>query len=126
MTSAPKSISVGMVSPSPEKPINMTERALREINKIFDEEAPEQGVGLRLSVKGGGCSGLSYEMDFAHCQPNDITVDVQALKVYMDAESSLYLKGMTIDYQGGLKGKGFTFENPNASRTCSCGESFGV
>lgn len=126
MTSAPNPISFGTGAQLPEKPINLTERALLEISRIFDEEVPGDGVGLRISVKGGGCSGLSYEMDFSHSQPGDLTVDVEALKVYMDAESSLYLKGMTIDYQGGLKGKGFIFENPNASRTCSCGESFGV
>ena len=126
MTSTAEPIRLDVTPLSTEPTIRLTTRALKEITKIFEEEAPGQDVGLRISVRDGGCSGLSYEMDFAARKPGDLSIDVETLKVFMDEQSSIYLKGMTIDYQGGLKGKGFTFENPNARRTCSCGESFGV
>jgi len=106
--------------------ISMTERALREVAKIFEDERSDTDVGLRIFVQSGGYSGLSYEMDFAPKSPGDLVVDLEAIQVFLDAKSSVYLRGTTIDYEGGLRGKGFVFSNPNASKTCSCGDSFGV
>jgi len=81
---------------------------------------------LRLAVKGGGCSGLSYSMDFDTEQPHDHVIDFQEFTVLIDHKSAIYLKGIVLDYQSGLSGKGFVFNNPNAQSTCGCGESFSV
>jgi len=82
---------------------------------------------LRVGVKGGGCSGLSYVMDFDDkIESTDDVVDLGPLKVVMDKKSVLYLYGTELQYSGGLNGKGFVWVNPNASRTCGCGESFAV
>jgi len=82
---------------------------------------------LRVGVKGGGCSGLSYVMDFDDkIESTDDVVDLGPLKVVMDKKSVLYLYGTELQYSGGLNGKGFHWVNPNASRTCGCGESFAV
>ncbi|RLE25851.1 MAG: iron-sulfur cluster assembly accessory protein [Acidobacteria bacterium] len=121
----PSSLSVGPAMTSGPT-ISMTERALREITKIFEDGQSGTDVGLRISVQSGGCSGLSYEMGFAKKSPGDLVVDLEAIQVYLDAKSSVYIRGTTIDFEGGLRGKGFVFSNPNASKTCSCGDSFGV
>lgn len=123
--SAPNPISLGPAMTT-ESTISLTQRALREVTKIFEDEQPGDDVGLRISVSSGGCSGLSYEMDFAPKNTGDMVVDLDAIRVYLDAKSSVYLRGTTIDFEGGLRGKGFVFSNPNASKTCGCGESFGV
>ena len=82
---------------------------------------------LRVGVKGGGCSGLSYTMDFDdRIEPTDEVVEVDGLKVVIDRKSLLYLYGTQLTYSDGLNGKGFQWENPNASRTCGCGESFSL
>ena len=119
------SISIGQTTPQ-EPPIDLTERALTEIRKAFADEAPGDNAGLRVVVSRGGCSGMSYEMDFGQPQPGDITINFDDIMVFIDAESSLFIKGSTLDYQGGLRGKGFVFSNPNAAKTCSCGDSFGL
>ena len=106
--------------------VNLTERARREIRMIFANQNPDPGSGLRLGVIGGGCSGLSYEMDFSEPRPNDNVIECDGFKVFLDPKSSIYLKGVTLDYQDGLKGKGFVFVNPNATNTCGCGESFSL
>lgn len=82
---------------------------------------------VRVSVISGGCSGLSYKMDFDNeSQPNDQVFEDKGIKVVTDLKSFLYLFDTTLEFSGGLSGKGFFFENPNASRTCGCGESFAV
>ncbi|MBK6860318.1 MAG: iron-sulfur cluster assembly accessory protein [Saprospiraceae bacterium] len=91
----------------------------------------EAGIGLdhfiRVSVTSGGCSGLSYNMDFDNApQPNDQVFEDNGEKIVTDLKSFLYLFNSTLEFSGGLQGKGFYFENPNASRTCGCGESFAV
>ncbi len=121
----PSPLSVGPVMTAGPT-ISMTERALREVTKIYEDETSNADVGLRISVQTGGCSGLSYEMDFAPKSVGDLVVDCEAIQIFLDAKSSVYLRGTTIDYEGGLRGKGFVFSNPNASKTCSCGDSFGV
>lgn len=106
--------------------VTVTERAVREIRSIFDRENPAPGTGLRLGVVGGGCSGLSYEMEFSETRSNDNILDFNGFSVLLDPKSAIYLKDVTLDFEDGLKGKGFVFRNPNASNTCGCGESFSV
>ena len=90
------------------------------------QQAPEE-VGLRIRVVGGGCSGLSYKLDFDNEQkPMDQVFEDNGLKIVTDLKSFLYLVNTTLDFSDGLNGKGFYFSNPNASRTCGCGESFAV
>ena len=82
---------------------------------------------VRVGVKSGGCSGLSYELKFDHTiGENDKLFEDQAVKIAIDKKSFLYLVGTTLEYSGGLNGKGFVFNNPNANRTCGCGESFSL
>jgi len=106
--------------------VQVTERAQQEIRQIFTREEPDPKTGLRLYVIGGGCSGLSYEMEFDSKRENDNVIDYSGFRVLLDPKSSIYLKGVTLDFQDGLKGKGFVFVNPNATNTCGCGESFSV
>jgi iron-sulfur cluster assembly protein len=106
--------------------IDVTERAQREIRAIFEREHPGAASALRLGVIGGGCSGLSYEMRFDQPRTTDRVLDFDGFAVVLDPKSSIYLKGITLDFQDGLQGKGFVFSNPNATNTCGCGESFNV
>ena len=106
--------------------VTVTERAQREIRAIFERESHAKGIGLRLGVIGGGCSGLSYEMDFSERGADDSVIEYDGFDVLLDPKSTIYLKGITLDFQDGLQGKGFIFGNPNATNTCGCGESFSV
>ncbi len=108
------------------KIIEVTEKALAQIHKIFQKEKVEEGVGLRIGVKGGGCSGLSYNIDFDAQKERDNVLEIDHIKILIDPKSSIYLKGVTLDFSDGLAGKGFVFSNPNATNTCGCGESFSV
>lgn len=83
-------------------------------------------VGLRLAVKGGGCSGLSYDLQFGNEEENDTILERDGYSVYIDQKSMIYLKGMSLDFDASLQGKGFVFVNPNATQTCGCGESFSM
>ncbi len=99
--------------------------AKQEVKKLIDaENNPE--IGLRLGVKGGGCSGLSYDLKFTPKEQGDTVIEQDGFNIFMDAKSLIYLKGMLLDYKGGLDGKGFIFVNPNAASTCGCGESFSI
>jgi iron-sulfur cluster assembly protein len=104
----------------------VTDRAQREIREIFARQGAAAEAGLRLGVIGGGCSGLSYEMEFDSVRDNDNVLEFEGFNVLLDPKSAIYLKGVTLDYQDGLKGKGFVFVNPNATNTCGCGESFNI
>ncbi len=110
--------------------IKLTERAVERIRSIRAQQGLEDDVALRLGVVGGGCSGLSYAIDFdtdpTKSLKNDQRFIDQGVSVVIDMRSFLYLAGTELDYTDGLNGKGFHFNNPNASRTCSCGESFAV
>lgn len=106
--------------------VTVTERAEREIRSIFEREQPEISTGLRLGVVGGGCSGLSYEMEFSETRSNDRVLSFEGFQVLLDPKSAIYLKDVVLDFEDGLKGKGFVFKNPNATNTCGCGESFSV
>ena len=91
------------------------------------EEEKKPNAGLRVAVVGGGCSGLSYKLDFQDApQPNDKVFEQDGVKIFVDPKSFLYVKGLTLDYSGGLNGTGFTFKNPNATKSCGCGTSFAV
>jgi iron-sulfur cluster assembly protein len=106
--------------------IQLSEAAVKQIKHIRDEEKVPDG-GLRVSVVGGGCSGLSYKLEFQN-EPTstDKVFEQDGVRVFVDPKSFLYIKGLTLDYSGGLNGTGFTFKNPNASKSCGCGTSFAV
>jgi len=106
--------------------ITVTEKAAQRI-KYLIEEAEDSKFYLRVSVKGGGCSGLSYDLSFDdEMNEKDTLYEDKAVKILVDNKSMLYLFGTELDFSDGLNGKGFQFVNPNASRTCGCGESFAV
>ncbi len=106
--------------------IILTEKAQTYlINLLTSQEEKKEGV--RVSVIGGGCSGLSYKIDFGGEKDKDRKLSYEnGLSIFIDPKSSIYLKGVILDYQDGLNGKGFVFKNPNATNTCGCGESFSV
>lgn len=109
--------------------ITVSEKALQHVvNLMMESNITPDSHHLRVGVKGGGCSGLSYVMDFDDkIEPTDETIEIDGgLKVVIDRKSVLYLYGTELDYSDGLNGKGFQWGNPNASRTCGCGESFAL
>lgn len=106
--------------------INVTENAQKQIHQIFSAENPGPDKGLRLAVIGGGCSGLQYKIEFSDKKEKDNVIKMGEVQVFIDPKSSIYLKDVVLDFQDGLNGKGFVFENPNATNTCGCGESFSV
>lgn len=106
--------------------LEITPKALDQIKVIRDSEDRSDTVALRLGVVGGGCSGLSYKIDFDEPKEKDHVLDFSGERVVIDLKSAIYLKGIILDFKDGLNGKGFVFVNPNASNTCGCGESFSV
>ena len=107
----------------------VSDKAKERIQKLMEESSivNDPSYFLRVSVVGGGCSGLSYKMDFDNIsKPTDQVFEDNGVKVVTDLKSFLYLVNTTLEYSDGLNGKGFYFNNPNASRTCACGESFAV
>jgi len=105
--------------------ITVTEKAAEQVKRIKEQQSLDDSFGLRVSVQGGGCSGLSYGLDFDNEeQEGDQVFEDKGVKVFVDMKSFLYLAGTTLDFSDGLNGKGFHFINPNASKTCGCGESF--
>jgi iron-sulfur cluster assembly protein len=107
--------------------IHVTDKAKERVKALMKESNYDENYFLRVSVVGGGCSGLSYKMDFdKELKPADQVFEDNGVKVVTDLKSFLYLVNTTLDFSDGLNGKGFYFNNPNASRTCSCGESFAV
>lgn len=107
--------------------INITDRAKDKILELRSKEGLNGEHNIRVAVKGGGCSGLMYDLEFdAEVLNNDHIYEDKEIKIMVDKKSLLYLLGTTLDFSDGLNGKGFQFINPNASRTCGCGESFSV
>jgi iron-sulfur cluster assembly protein len=107
--------------------ITVTEKAKERIATLLQEEGRSGNHNIRVSVKGGGCSGLMYDLGFdEEIKPADQVFEDKGVKILVDKKSLLYLLGTTLDFSDGLNGKGFQFINPNASRTCGCGESFSV
>lgn len=106
--------------------ITVTESAKSQAIRLMQEDGKD-GFFIRVGVKGGGCSGLMYELDFDNqLGEDDKSFEDNGIQVVVDKKSFLYLVGTTLDYSGGLNGKGFVFVNPNADRTCGCGESFSI
>ncbi len=106
--------------------IQVTDTAKEKALQLMKEEGKE-GYFIRVGVEGGGCSGLMYQLSFDNeIKEGDKEIENNGIKVVVDKKSYLYLIGTTLDYSGGLNGKGFVFNNPNADRTCGCGESFSV
>ncbi|TVQ69925.1 MAG: iron-sulfur cluster assembly accessory protein [Balneolaceae bacterium] len=110
--------------PKTEIPVSLTERAARQIKKIIEEEELPSGHILRIAVKGGGCSGLSYSLGFDERTDNDEYYTTQGVDVIVDKRHILYLSGISVDFHDGLDARGFVFNNPNATSTCGCGTSF--
>ncbi len=106
--------------------IAITDSAKTKMLEILRSGENPEKKGLRLGVIGGGCSGLSYKIDLDIELEKDHLLPVEEFFIFIDPKSSIYLKGVTLDFKDGLNGKGFVFENPNASNTCGCGESFSV
>jgi iron-sulfur cluster assembly protein len=107
--------------------ITISESALEKVHELMKQDNLGDDYFIRVSVKGGGCSGLSYDLDFDNkSKDGDKEFLTTSVKIVCDIKSYLYLAGTVLDYTGGLNGKGFIFNNPNAQRTCGCGESFSV
>ncbi|MFN1833863.1 HesB/IscA family protein [Balneola sp. MJW-20] len=109
--------------------ITISDRAIDRINEIRKDQNIPEDAFLKVGVESGGCSGLTYNLDFNNeiaPSDSDKVFEINGLKVLIDMRSFLYLAGTELDYTEGLEGQGFHFNNPNASRTCSCGESFSI
>lgn len=107
--------------------IQITEKARNKIQDLKKQEGHSEDSNIRVSVQGGGCSGLMYDLSFdASIDDQDQVYEDKGIRILVDKKSLLYLLGTTLDFSDGLNGKGFQFINPNASRTCGCGESFAV
>ena len=107
--------------------VTITEKAKDKIIELREKEGHTSGHNIRVGVQGGGCSGLMYDLKFDDAvQEKDQVFEDKGIKIMVDKKSLLYLAGTTLDFSDGLNGKGFQFVNPNASRTCGCGESFAV
>jgi iron-sulfur cluster assembly protein len=107
--------------------IAITERAAKELRRIVDDQKLPETTVLRVGVKGGGCSGFSYSLGFDDTiHEDDQTAETDGFKIVCDPKSFLYLNGTEVDFEESLMGRGFKFGNPNASKTCGCGESFSV
>jgi iron-sulfur cluster assembly protein len=107
-------------------PVRFTTGALDEIKSLKEAPGFDTSMVLRVGVKGGGCSGLSYVMGFDHKKDEDRHYEFEGIPFVMEQAHEMYLYGMEIDWQNGLNNRGFTFKNPNASTTCGCGTSFAV
>ena len=105
-------------------PIKITESALVQLRRIMGEKEVPSDYGLRVGVKGGGCSGFSYILGFDEKNEKDDVFEIGGLRVFMEKAHGIYLLGMEIDWAEGLNNRGFTFTNPNADETCGCGTSF--
>lgn len=110
-----------------ESEIKITAKAEKEIKRIMAENNVPDNFGLRVGVKGGGCSGMTYTLGFDEgAKDGDTIIETNSVRLHIDGKSLFYLTGMELDFSDGLNGKGFLFNNPNATKTCGCGESFGV
>ena len=108
-----------------KKGISLTAGAVSEIKRLIVAENISEGKGLRIGVKGGGCAGFTYVVDFDDPKESDTIYDIDGVKILVDLTHDLYLAGTEVDYQQGLNSRGFVYNNPNATKTCGCGESFG-
>jgi iron-sulfur cluster assembly protein len=109
-----------------KNPINFTDKAIAEVKRLMNEADFDGTQMLRVGVKGGGCSGMTYVLDFDTLKDNDVVYEKDGINFIVDNSQSIYLFGMEVEWEGGLNSRGFTFKNPNASSTCGCGTSFAV
>jgi len=107
-------------------PVTLTDGAIIELKRIISEPGFDNSQLLRLGVKGGGCSGMTYVLGFDKKTENDLEFDIEGISCIMNKSHELYLSGMQVDWVNGLNNRGFSFQNPNASKTCGCGTSFAV
>ena len=107
-------------------PVTLSQGAVTELQRLMNEPGFDTSQQLRVGVKGGGCSGMSYVLGFDAKQPGDVEFEIENIPCIMNKNHEMYLYGMQVDYQDGLNSRGFTFSNPNASSTCGCGSSFAV
>lgn len=108
-------------------PFQITDRAVAEIQRLIEQKDLPASAGVRVGVRGGGCSGYSYVLDFDEAPgDSDVVVEHEGIRLFCDSKSMAYLNGTTLDFSDGLMGRGFQFQNPNATGTCGCGESFSV
>lgn len=107
-----------------KQPIQLTEGAISQLKRIMQEQNVPANYGLRVGVKGGGCSGFSYVLGFDEQTEKDTVYEISDFKVLMEKAHAIYLLGMEIDWVEGLNNRGFMFNNPNATSTCGCGTSF--
>lgn len=114
------------MEPLIKNPINFTDAAVSEVKRLINETDFDTSKMLRVGVKGGGCSGMTYVLDFDNRKENDAIYEKDGVNFIIDNSQSIYLFGMEIEWEGGLNSRGFTFKNPNASSTCGCGTSFAV
>jgi iron-sulfur cluster assembly protein len=121
-----------IVATMPQKPelnedITLTEKAATQVRKLKVENSIPEEHGLRLGVKGGGCSGMTYVLAFDEKpKENDKILEQMGIRVFVDPKSLFFLSGTVLDFSDGLNGKGFVFNNPQATKSCGCGQSFGV
>lgn len=109
-----------------KNPVSFTASAIAEIKRLMAQNDFDATKQLRVGVKGGGCSGMTYILEFDYKNENDESFEINGIPCIMDKAHGIYLTNMEIDWQGGLNSRGFTFNNPNASNTCGCGTSFAV
>ena len=127
---APAPVETPSGAPALPAPVSLSDRAATEVRRIVANKQIPAEFGLRVGVKGGGCSGMSYVLGFDKRRDHDLAFDLDAeneagpITVFMDKRHGLYLMGTTVDYHDGLDARGFIFENPNATQTCGCGSSF--
>jgi iron-sulfur cluster assembly protein len=107
-------------------PVSFTNGAVAEIKRLMNEDGFDIANILRVGVKGGGCSGMTYVLGFDKSTEKDDHFEIEGIPCVMEKSHGIYLMGMEVDWQGGLNSRGFTFKNPNASTTCGCGTSFAV
>lgn len=107
-------------------PVTFTEGAIKEIKRLMNEENFDASQYLRVGVKGGGCSGMTYVLGFDKKEDKDEIFKIDGISCIINPAHGIYLTGMEIEWEGGLNSRGFTFNNPNASKTCGCGTSFAV
>lgn len=107
-------------------PVSFTEGAIKELKRLMNEPGFDNSQFLRVGVKGGGCSGMTYVLGFDQKESDDETFDIEGIPVIMKQAHGIYLLGINIHFEDGLNARGFTFNNPNASSTCGCGTSFAV
>jgi iron-sulfur cluster assembly accessory protein len=107
-------------------PVKLSSNAVAEVKRLMAEPGFEVGQYLRVGVKGGGCSGMSYVLGFDKMEEDDSTYEIEGIPMVMKDAHGIYLLGMEVDYSDGLNARGFVFNNPNASSSCGCGSSFAV